>query len=340
MSALRESFMGYIHSVGTKEAAKMLETYPSIIKRWESGKHDPSFEVMERFYEKVLKMNPAPVITNGNGKHEEAIQDIQEPTKPVDANWNRECDWVGRELCVLFPCYKFTNPATAFALMAISFDIGKEKMRFYSEFGDAVISNTRNKLADHFLKSGATWSLWLDDDIVPPIGRADWFKSMCKCPPEYPDKLASQHVVHRLISHNKSVIGATYFGRQENGPPMFYEGLNDREAQNAAIRGDDSIRKCGWVATGCLLVNRQVFLDIQAKFPELAPVTSPGTMEPARLHWDFFRLGNTDGEDVAFCKRARAAGHEIYVDTGLQCAHVGYKAFGAWSARQSHAGFL
>jgi hypothetical protein len=214
--------------------------------------------------------------------------------------------------------------------MALAFDLGKEKMRFYMESGDAVISNTRNKLADHFLKSNAEWSLWIDDDIIPPIGRAAWWKNICRTNADYPERVAGQHVAHRLMEHGKSgkkVVGGLYFGRNSQGSPMFYEGLIDREAHMAARNMEDSVRKCGWVATGCLLVHRQVFLDIQAKFPELAPVLNPEPMQPKREFWDFFRLGVTDGEDVAFCKRAREAGHDVYVDTGLVCGHVGYQVY-------------
>jgi hypothetical protein len=34
------------------------------------------------------------------------------------------------------------------------------------------------------------------------------------------------------------------------------------------------------------------------------------------------------GEDVSFCLRAAAAGHQPHVDMGLVCGHIGYQCFG------------
>jgi hypothetical protein len=34
------------------------------------------------------------------------------------------------------------------------------------------------------------------------------------------------------------------------------------------------------------------------------------------------------GEDVIFCRRAREAGHDVFVDLGLVAGHVGYCCYG------------
>jgi hypothetical protein len=79
-----------------------------------------------------------------------------------------------------------------------------------------------------------------------------------------------------------------------------------------------------WIGSGIWLVHRNVFLDIQKKFPELGPKT-------ANDDWNFFAVDPTQpsnlGEDVAFCRRARAAGHEVWLDEGCRCIHYGYAGF-------------
>lgn len=228
----------------------------------------------------------------------------------------------GRNLAVLFPCHKYTNPATTYALMALALDLGKEKMRFNSEFGDGLVYHARNKLAKWFLEqTDAEWSLWMDDDMIPPIGRPDWFKWVGNMRVDYPNEIAGRHVVNRLMSHQKTMVGACYFSRQLNGNAMYHEGKNNAEEDAKARRVPNEIRPTEWVGTGCLLVHRSVYLDIQKKQPELAP-------SGARNHWDFFLPLSNQGEDVAFCQRAKAAGHEVFVDLGLQPHHVGYACYG------------
>lgn len=233
----------------------------------------------------------------------------------------------GRDLCVLFPCHKTTNPATSFTLVALALDLGKAKMRMFSEYGDAMIYHARNKLAKSFLESGAQWSLWIDDDIIPPIGRAEWFKWVGNLSEAYSNQIAGRHVVTRLLSQNKKLIGGCYFSRQYFGNAMYNEGKASPQEDQFARSIPDLAKETKWVATGCMLVHRDVYLDIQKKFPELAP-------EKGREHWDFFLpTREWPGEDVAFCQRAIAAGHQAHVDLGLQPLHVGYASYGAHNTK-------
>lgn len=295
------------------------------------------------------------------------VEDLPAEVAFTGPEWKRQVEWSGKKLFVGFPCYKHTNPVTAWTLLAISQDLGADKVYFDMEIGDAMIYHARNKLAKRFLEHGAEWLLFLDDDIIAPIGRAGFFRYYAKLPDSFPEEVAGRHVVHRLLGHGKSIIGGTYFGRQKTGWPMFHGGLSNREDHHAARDMVDGIRPTDWVATGCLLVNRQVFLDIQKKFPELAPhagyerdqatprfqnrqngqfVSAEEAAKlstesvqvtyetrkvkvPPRSEWDFFLPDGSGGEDVSFCRRAREAGHQVWVDTGLQCGHVGYCVYHA-----------
>lgn len=240
-------------------------------------------------------------------------------------------DLTGRRLCVLFPCYKTTNPATAWSLVAMALDFGKEKIRFDMELGDADISNARNRLASRFLETGAEWSLWIDDDIIPPIARADWFKKICSLNKDFPDHIAGQHVIHRLVHHGKKIVSGVYFGRHPAGPPIFGTGLTNIDHNKLARAMNGQLLETTWSGLGCVLVHRDVYLDIQKKYPELSPEQNPSHRDQLsnKVWWDFFRKFPGRGEDVSFFERARECGHTIYVDTGLQCMHIGYCAWNA-----------
>lgn len=231
-------------------------------------------------------------------------------------------EWSGRELFVGFPCYKTTNPVTAWCLLAIALDLGRDKVRFDMELGDAMIYHARNRLAEKFLATDASWILMIDDDTIPPIGRPEFFMTMCRLPPSYPRESAARHVVHRLMGHKKTIVGGAYFGRQPGGPLMASVAA-DPGIRRSAMLHEDRLVESDWVGTGCLLVHRTVFEAIKVKFPDLA---SRRVGQP----FNFFQpLQDGAGEDIAFCMRAKAAGHQPHLDLGLQCAHVGYACYGS-----------
>lgn len=247
-----------------------------------------------------------------------AVEKVFSPTAIAGPETHREASWQGRSVCWMFPFYKTTNPRTFFSIL---------RMHDPAKFGgllvhsDAFIAHARNKLATQFLETGCEWSIWVDDDIVPPSGNAEWFRRQTALP--IPPTFAGVHGVNRLISHGKTLVGGAYVGRQPDGKLMFDAGADHDTLLSQLSRAPvDQVRAVNWVATGFLLVHRSVYLDIQAKFPELAPKTSTG-------FWRFFDSDATgSGEDISFCRRAAAAGHQPHVDLGCVCAHLGDIAYG------------
>lgn len=226
-------------------------------------------------------------------------------------------EFSGRDIFVGFPCYKTTNPVTAFALLAMALDFGKDKIRFDMSIGDAMIYHSRNKIAQKFLETDAKWLLMIDDDIIPCIGRPNWMKATVANARNMPDAPLQRHVLQRLIGSNKTLIGGAYFGRQEGAPIM----CSDRSLEPKARAYQDEIAPVDWVATGCMLVHRKVFQDIEAKYPELKSTIPNGA-------FDFFHpINSATGEDVSFCKRAKEAGHQPHIDLGLPVFHVGYRCY-------------
>ncbi len=232
-------------------------------------------------------------------------------------------EFSGRDVFVGFPCYKQTNPVTAFALIAFALDFGRDKIRFDMSVGDAMVYHSRNRLAEKFLQTDAKYLLMLDDDIIPCIGRPAWMKANVASARGLQDLPLQRHIIHRLLNSGKTLIGGAYFGRQEGGKLM----CSDQSLERNARQYDDYIVSVDWIGTGCLLVHRQVFIDIKEKFPELAPSPQQLAIDPESPFDYFLPMKGHVGEDIAFCYRAKQAGHQAHIDLGTPVFHVGYKTY-------------
>jgi hypothetical protein len=241
-----------------------------------------------------------------------------------------------KEICLCIPSYKTICPVTMVALLATALSYGKGRIGLHFEFGDAVIENARNKIADKALADGYEWLMWIDDDIIPPFGRPDLTKRWTGVHESYQEDAGIEYL-SRLMSHGKTLVGGLYFGRNAQGRPMYAEAcLSDSYSENAKARNPNvaSLEETQWVATGCMLSHRSVFEDIQKAYPELAPKTiSYEAMDGQKVTrkqevWDYFRKFEGCGEDVSFCFRARKAGHKVYLDHAVKCLHAGGNAWG------------
>lgn len=228
------------------------------------------------------------------------------------------CEFAGRDIFVGWPWYKFSNPVTAAVNVAMALDFGKDKIRFDMAIGDAKIEHARNRLAHKFLETDAKWLLMIDDDIIPSIGRPNWFRYWVQGARQIIDLPLQRHVLHRLIGAGKTLVGAAYFGRQEGGALM----ASDQTLANRARAYEDAVVTVDWIGTGCLLIHRKVFEDIRAKYGDSLKIDVPD------YEYDYFRpFDSARGEDVSFCIRAKEAGHQPYIDLGLPVFHVGYKTY-------------
>jgi hypothetical protein len=192
-----------------------------------------------------------------------------------------EAKWAGKEVFLALPFYKSVDPRTLFAIMGIW---DRTKFGASVRYGDAYVSHTRNNLARDFLSTGLPEILWLDDDIICPRGDAVWFNFHTDL--NLPEEFAGLHTPTQLRSHGETIVGGTYFGRGPRGRAMYYEAMlssaaglaEDKLAHSAPAH---RLRACWWTATGCLWHTRDVLLDIQKAFPNLAP-------EADREPWHFF----------------------------------------------------
>lgn len=329
MSYLSDIVLRRIQELGVEDAAAFFEVTPSWVKQWRDGSKPVSLAAVEKVFD--------PDVLAAPGKIESAT-------------------WEGKQVCILLPFYRGCGAMTCFSLLGL---LDRTRMRVLMRNGDAFIAHSRNALTKLFLETECEWSFWVDDDIILPIGNAKWYNSTTSF--NLPDKFAGLHTINRLLAAKKNVVGGLYFGRTKDGKPMYAEGCRDAKEQNWIRSGPhDVVKPTRWVATGCLLVHRQVYLDIAAKFPHLnghwftssqhdlvraaeqasvilrdqaAGINS--RLERAlllldqgqRLAAEQSALGT--GEDIQFCLRASQAGHQPHIDAGLWCGHVGKQCYGA-----------
>lgn len=164
----------------------------------------------------------------------------------------------------------------------------------------ANICRARNMLVQAFLAdTDAEWAWWVDTDMVFA-----------------PQTLARLLVAARTV--DTTIIGGLcVLVSEDHLIPTLFVDDEQTITQVSHDYPDDTVVEVAATGTGCLLVHRQVFLDIQeaAGGSEWA-----WFVEGERVGGD--GVGRWVGEDVNFCLQARALGHRVYVDCTTPIGHV------------------
>lgn len=223
------------------------------------------------------------------------------------------------KLMILVPCSGGVDPRTMECLVAMKEPAVKLKTRaFWSA------PHARNSLAAHFLASPAEWSFWSDGDMVHPHGDAKAFKQMADAP-EFPDVYAGIHCINRMLHHKKTLVGVAYRGRKR-GVGFQFHGAASMEIKDMMKRGPQQrLLAREWMGFGGVLVHRSVFEDIIKTQGAEIRVENESLKKVLGYEYAFFSSEdkNDCGDDLVFCRRARAAGHQPYVDLSLFSSHVG-----------------
>lgn len=187
-----------------------------------------------------------------------------------------------------------------------------------------MIVDSRNYLADMFLKTESQWCIMVDTDVVLPLGDGALYRSYGA---KLPEPMQSQYFIDRIMATNHPLIGGLYFGRHDKGRGQYAEcHVQEFENRRVHLMQGVGVRPTQWVAAGAMRVHRSVFEKIKElapqEFPEIVP-RSP------QIPWGFFnQIGAGMGEDVSFCLRAAKAGFQPHVDTGCICMHIGRQYYG------------
>ena len=158
----------------------------------------------------------------------------------------------------------------------------------------------RNKVADHCLKSGAEWCLFMDSDIIPPV---DGFM--------------------RLMSHNLPIVAGLYWRRHPDLFPEVFKKVNPEQFKPLDLNEIHmDLNRVDGVGAGFLLVHRRVFEALKNDVPKLKMGTLPGSMELYEFFkWSIFQPPWCS-EDLYFCHKATEKGFPIYFDHEVACGHI------------------
>lgn len=231
------------------------------------------------------------------------------------AEWpQKKAAWEGRDVCLCLPTYGQVPEEHHFNMMCL---IARYRMALRVEHrgNDSMIARSRNQLAKRFLRTGATWSVWLDSDMVFPMGHAGAFMTQTNMR-NLPEKYLAMQTIERLISHGKTMVGGCYWDRMGTG--KLIAGGNQPIISPIP---SDNLAAVDFVGTGCLAIHKDVFAAVAAKFPETLSDEAFGN------ETGFFTpIQNKNrmlGEDESFAWRAKEAGHPSYLDLGIINGHVG-----------------
>jgi transcriptional regulator with XRE-family HTH domain len=295
---LRKLVIDYIIALGKTKSAEKFGVTRQTVHNWENGA-SPSIEAIQIVLNEHLSMSPE--------------------SSP-------SYEWSGQNVFILMPSYKDITIETHDTLFRNYSKYGPEKIGRLQE-KNTLIEDARNALATRFMsiKHKPEWAIMVDDDMVLPCGDEKVFNEFyyMGIPAPY-----SQYLfIERILSHQKPLVGALYFGRNPGGKAQYAEAFESEvEDLNTHRLVRPGLKPTRWVATGAMCIHRSVFQAMMDQAPEKFPDIIPSKPD---IPWAFFRrMAPGVGEDVSFCLRATACGIQPMVDTALICGHVGSTVFG------------
>lgn len=155
----------------------------------------------------------------------------------------------------------------------------------------SLIYTSRNSLATMAIQMDADYVFWLDSDMV--------FQ---------PDTLV--RMMDTVQKHDIDMLTGLYFRRVPPYSPVLFDKLEMRTktvldwSEFKTI--PEYLFEVGGCGFGCVLVSTEVLMSVQGK------------------HGNMFAPMGNNGEDIAFCIRARDCGYKIICDPSIICGHVGY----------------
>lgn len=157
----------------------------------------------------------------------------------------------------------------------------------------------RNNLVTAFLESDCTHMFCIDNDLA-------W----------------QPEAVLNMLMHDKDFMAGCYPARKKPGT-FHFVGV---ENEDGSLVLEDNLIKMKYVPAGFMMIKRCVLEGMKRHFPELyyTPIDERSDETPgvALFNTELFE-GHFYGEDYVFCRRARQAGYDIYVDPRYNFNHAG-----------------
>lgn len=218
-----------------------------------------------------------------------------------------------RQVDIFFqtPCYGqqlFLNYHESMLSTAMEFAKRGIDFRYLPSGGDSLVQRARNMITAEFLRSPSTHMMIIDADI-------GW----------RPEDLI------RLIEADKDIACGVYPKKTYpiSWPAnLFRGGYIETDPETGMIPLKDA-------PTGFMLVKRRVIDGLVAAHPEWKCRFREGGPEANERCYSLFDCfvdpdeanGMYLSEDFAFCRRARAAGFEVWCDPTIRLTHAGTHVF-------------
>lgn len=149
--------------------------------------------------------------------------------------------------------------------------------------------HARNTGVQRALEGGYDNLFFLDDDVIIP-----------------PD------TYQILKSRNKDIISGLYYRRADPMVPCMLKRIHGSSPTWITSYSENELKEVDFVGAGCLLIKRDVLEKV--KKPWFNWLVDDDNNNPyGKISEDFY-----------FCKKSQESGFKIFVDTSVQCRHVGY----------------
>lgn len=149
---------------------------------------------------------------------------------------------------------------------------------------NTLIHNARNEIAKAALEMGCDYLFFLDSDCVIP-----------------------KDTLKRLTEHDRDIVAGMYFQKRYPHLPVIYTMNKKGTFDIITDYPKNTLMEVDGVGMGVCMIKTSVFKKLPGEpFEPFAATASCRAI---------------NGEDLAFCKRAKQKGFKIYVDTGLQAKH-------------------
>lgn len=162
--------------------------------------------------------------------------------------------------------------------------------------GDSLISRARQNELVPFMQRNFDYLFSLDDDVDIP-----------------------ENTLVKLIENDKDICAGLY--RFKSSEPGISGRIPSDGPKWAEILQRNLVVPAIYASTGCMMVKREVIEGMIEKYPELEYRRNLVSDVCWALYMPFVKDGEYLSEDWAFCRRAKDAGFEVWIDGGIKCGH-------------------
>ena len=157
----------------------------------------------------------------------------------------------------------------------------------------AAVDFAREMTVEDALETDPDYVMFVDSDVIPP-----------------------RDVFGRLASHDVGVVSGLYYMDNPDGVHPAMWRLDEDNSPAITDYRRKGLVNVDAIGLGCCLVKRDVLENLERPWFRW-------TRGYEEHPWDLRHEGEGPGisEDFYFCHRLQEAGHEIYVDTTVECLH-------------------